>query len=140
MKPEDVARVQLRRIGVPQRRHYLRSSGRPLTISAVSHQYCDASGAEAGIRVEVRDYTGMRQIYMGMALAAAVSLSATEAMALSKKVEDACAGDYQTFCSQYLPRSTKLRRCFESNRKGLSKWCVRALVDAGEVPAKYLKK
>jgi hypothetical protein len=82
----------------------------------------------------------MRQVFLSLALAAVTSLSVTEAMAFSKKVEDACAGDYQTYCSQYLPRSAKLRRCFESNRKSLSKWCVRALVDAGQVPAKYLKK
>lgn len=82
----------------------------------------------------------MRKIFMGLALAAVMPLSVTEAMAFSKKVEDACAGDYQSYCSQYLPRSVQLRRCFESNRKGLSKWCVRALVDDGQVPARYLKK
>jgi hypothetical protein len=62
------------------------------------------------------------------------------AMAYSAKVRNACAGDYQNFCAQYAPNSTELRRCFESNRKGLTRTCVTALVDAGEVPARYRKK
>jgi hypothetical protein len=74
------------------------------------------------------------------ALIAAVGLLATPASAYSAKVRKACAGDYQNFCSQYAPDSTELRRCFESNRKGLTHICVSALVDAGEVPAKYLRK
>jgi hypothetical protein len=73
-------------------------------------------------------------------MAAFAALSATGAQAYSAKVKKACAGDYQTFCSQYIPESTEARRCFESNRKGLTRICISALVDAGEVPAKYLKK
>ena len=72
--------------------------------------------------------------------AALIALSATSAGALSKKVKNACAGDYQDYCSQYVPDSTQARRCFESNHKALSKPCIRALVDAGEVPSKYLRK
>lgn len=76
-----------------------------------------------------------------MAAAAALAVfSVSGAQAFSKKVNDACAGDYQDFCSQYVPESTQTRRCFESNAKALSKGCVRALVDAGMVPAKYLRK
>jgi hypothetical protein len=71
----------------------------------------------------------------GMAL-----LAGTPASAFTAKVKKACAGDYQSFCSQYPADSSELRRCFESNRKGLSHFCVTALIDAGEVPAKYLKK
>jgi hypothetical protein len=73
-------------------------------------------------------------------MAGAAIFISTAANAYSKKVKDACAGDYQNFCSLYAPDSTELRRCFESNRKGLSHICITALVDAGEVPAKYLKK
>lgn len=74
------------------------------------------------------------------AAACGAFILATPAMAYSAKVRNACAGDYQNFCAQYAPNSTELRRCFESNRKGLSRICVTALVDAGEVPAKYRKK
>ena len=76
---------------------------------------------------------------MSIAVLAGVALFASSvANAYSAKVKDACTGDYQNFCAQYLPDSTELRRCFESNRKGLSHICVTALIDAGEVPAKYL--
>ncbi|MEQ1718187.1 MAG: hypothetical protein ABL907_19775 [Hyphomicrobium sp.] len=71
---------------------------------------------------------------------AVMAMSATGAEAFSKKVKNACGLDYQDFCSQHLPDSNAARRCFESNRRSLSKGCVRALVDAGEVPAKYLKR
>ncbi len=86
----------------------------------------------------------MRQFKSTLALAALVavlaSLTGTSAGAFSPKVRKACAGDYQNFCAQYVPESVQVRRCFESNRKGLSQICIAALVDAGEVPARYLKK
>lgn len=62
------------------------------------------------------------------------------AFAFSDRVKKACAGDYQNYCSQYVPESSAARRCFESNRRSLTKPCVAALIDAGEVPAKYLRK
>jgi hypothetical protein len=77
---------------------------------------------------------------LSAALIAGAGLLVTPANAFSAKVRKACAGDYQNFCSQYEPESTELRRCFESNRKGLTHTCVTALVDAGEVPARYLRK
>ncbi len=73
--------------------------------------------------------------------AAAVAFCAAgSANAYSKKVEKLCEADYNRFCVQYTPGSTEVRRCFESNRKQLSRKCINALVDAGEVPKKYLKK
>lgn len=77
---------------------------------------------------------------MAVAAAALASVAAGDAYAFSKRVKNACGFDYQDFCSQYDPNSSAVRRCFESNRKSLSKGCVRALVDAGEVPAKYIRK
>lgn len=65
---------------------------------------------------------------------------ASSAHALSKRVRNACGLDYQDFCAQYHPGSSAVRRCFESNRRSLSKGCIRALVDAGEVPRKYLRR
>jgi hypothetical protein len=76
---------------------------------------------------------------LSAALIASAGLLAVPASAYTAKVRKACAGDYQNFCAQYQPDSTELRRCFESNRKGLTSTCTRALVDAGEVPARYLK-
>ncbi|CAA2142130.1 hypothetical protein [Hyphomicrobium sp. ghe19] len=78
---------------------------------------------------------------MSVVLAAGTALFAgVAAAAYTAKVRQACAGDYQNFCAQYSPESVELRRCIESNRKGLTHNCVTALIDAGEVPAKYLKK
>jgi hypothetical protein len=73
-------------------------------------------------------------------MAGSALFASTAADAYSSKVKDACAGDYQNFCARYMPDSTELRRCFESNRKGLSRICISALINAGEVPARYLKK
>jgi hypothetical protein len=86
----------------------------------------------------------MRTMKMMLILAAlplvAMALSTTGAEAFSKKVRRACGLDYQDFCSMHDPASSAARRCFESNRRSLSKGCIRALVDAGEVPAKYLRR
>lgn len=71
---------------------------------------------------------------------AALAVSVTGAQALPKKVKDMCGLDYQDFCSQYHPDSAAARSCFESNRRSLTKDCVRALIDAGMVPARYLRK
>lgn len=73
-------------------------------------------------------------------VAIATIAGAGHASAYSDRIRKACAGDYQNFCSQYVPESTQARRCFESNGKSLSRPCVKALVDAGQVPAKYLKR
>jgi hypothetical protein len=64
----------------------------------------------------------------------------TAADAYSRKVRNACSSDYASLCSQYKQGSSQLRRCFESNRKVLSQECISALVDAGEVPARYLRR
>ena len=77
---------------------------------------------------------------IAVAAAALAAFTATAALAVNKKVRRECEGDYDQFCSQYAPESAETSRCFESNRKNLSRPCIRALVDAGEVPARYLKK
>lgn len=62
------------------------------------------------------------------------------AHAYSKRVNRACEHDYYQFCSAYQVPSTALRRCMEASRHTLSRPCINALVAAGEVPRKYLKK
>ena len=71
---------------------------------------------------------------------AAVTLVGTSAYAYSEKVKQACSADYGSLCAKYKEGSSELRRCFESNRRVLSVDRVQALVNAGEVPAKYLKQ
>jgi hypothetical protein len=72
--------------------------------------------------------------------ATALALIGTPTLAFSEKVKDACSADYGSLCAKYKQGSSELRRCFESNRRVLSTECVQALVDAGEVPARYLKE
>lgn len=73
-------------------------------------------------------------------VASALALMCTPVLAYSQKVKDACSADYGSLCAKYKQGSSELRRCFESNRRILSTECVQALVDAGEVPARYLKE
>ena len=70
---------------------------------------------------------------------AALFLSiATTAEAYNDQVTRTCTDDYLAYCKQHHPDSTETRYCMEAHRKELSKQCVQALIDAGEVPRKYL--
>ena len=65
------------------------------------------------------------------------ALAASTAQAYGDRVQSACKGDYLSYCSEHPVGSTGLRRCMEANGKGLSRSCINALVDAGEIPKKY---
>jgi hypothetical protein len=71
---------------------------------------------------------------------AALASAGTPAHAYSEKVKQACSSDYGSLCAKYKQGSSELRRCFESNRRVLSTDCIQALVNAGEVPARYLRQ
>jgi len=75
-------------------------------------------------------------------VAAMLAMLTVEAAAYSKKVENACRADYNTHCPAYKVGSAALRNCIElaGKRGNLSKGCFDALVDAGLVPRKYLKR
>ena len=51
----------------------------------------------------------------------------------SKAVQKACANDYHRHCHQYGIETEALRLCMDKAGQALSKTCVNALVDAGEV-------
>ena len=81
------------------------------------------------------------KIVQTIAISAAVlTFAATSADAYSQKVKNACSSDFSSLCGKYKQGSSELRRCFESNRRVLSRDCVEALVNAGEVPARYLRQ
>lgn len=65
-----------------------------------------------------------------------------DAQRYSKRVESACKGDYDRHCPHYKARTPALHSCMQlAGRRGnLSPRCFNALVDAGMVPKKYLKK
>ena len=60
--------------------------------------------------------------------------------AYSPRVENACRDDYFRFCPAYPVGSASLRLCMESKAKQISNSCVRALIDAGEVDRRRLKR
>jgi hypothetical protein len=51
----------------------------------------------------------------------------------SKAVQKSCAADYRKFCGDYGLESAALRVCMDKAGKGLSKSCVKALIQSGEV-------
>lgn len=71
----------------------------------------------------------------------AVALPTSDASAkkVTDRVKVACSGDYKRFCKRYKVGTTKLRQCMRSNGKRLSRVCVEALVDAGEVSRRVLR-
>lgn len=74
------------------------------------------------------------------ALAIVGSALTSPASAYSDRVQNNCKGDYLTFCSAHAIGSTGMRQCMEANGKNLSPKCVSALVDAGQIPKKYVRK
>jgi hypothetical protein len=72
--------------------------------------------------------------------AAALVFSAGEASAYSKRVIGACKADYKTFCPSYKEGTTALRDCMRANGGAISKRCIDALVDAGEVSRAEVRK
>ena len=59
--------------------------------------------------------------------------SATAQHTYSKAVQKACANDYRSHCGQYSIETDALRLCMDKAGQALSRTCVDALVDAGEV-------
>ncbi len=54
-------------------------------------------------------------------------------VAASLAVELACASDYYSYCSQYDSEGPEVRKCMRVNGLKLSRFCVKALVAAGEM-------
>lgn len=68
------------------------------------------------------------------ALAAAVTvLSVAEASAVSARVKVACSSDYFAYCSMHKVGTPGVRQCMRAAGPKLSKRCLNALVNEGEV-------
>lgn len=76
------------------------------------------------------------------ALVAAVAIVAQSATAsaVSSSVRRACMGDYFAYCSSHAVGSQSLRQCMRDAGPRLSKSCVNALVEAGEVSQKEVSR
>jgi hypothetical protein len=58
---------------------------------------------------------------------------AAHADSYSKAVQKSCAADYRKYCGEYGLESAALRVCMDKAGKSLSKGCVKALIQSGEV-------
>ncbi len=64
---------------------------------------------------------------------AVLLLGADANAAVTQKVKSACKNDYFAHCSQHAVGSSALRTCMRDAQDSLSKPCLQALVDDGEV-------
>lgn len=76
----------------------------------------------------------------GVALTGGAWGGSHSAYAYDENVTRYCVDDYLAYCKQHAPEGSEVRYCMEAHRNQLSKQCIKALVDAGEVPKKYLIK
>jgi hypothetical protein len=75
-----------------------------------------------------------KKVLSTIVLAAALTaLSYPAAATISSVVKGACKTDYKKFCSVYAINDPGLRKCMDQAGRSLSKKCVVALVDSGEV-------
>jgi hypothetical protein len=73
------------------------------------------------------------KLSVALAVFGVVSAGASSAFATSLKVQMACANDYFAHCSAFSPSSPQVRSCMRAVGARLSKPCISALIDAGEV-------
>jgi len=73
----------------------------------------------------------------------AISCFACETQAapdITQAVSTECRWDYHNFCSEYGIGSPLLNYCFRNNGAKLSKACVGALIQAGDVSKSYVQQ
>jgi hypothetical protein len=78
-----------------------------------------------------------------MILLTALLFLPNDAMAVSKKLETACASDYAAYCSPYkvtTPPSASLTACMRSHRHQLLDKCIRALGNSGLVTRRDIEE
>ena len=59
--------------------------------------------------------------------------AAAEQSRYSKALQQACMADYKKLCGEYGIETSALRTCMDKNGHNLTKTCLNALIDAGEV-------
>ena len=67
-------------------------------------------------------------------------LLALPAKAASNRVERACSSDVRRLCPKDKKDSPSLRYCMEAKGRSLSRNCVRALEDSGDIPRGFFDK
>lgn len=79
------------------------------------------------------------KIFLVLSVVCGLVASVQGAQAYSERVKTACKADYKSFCSAYPIESRDMRRCIEANGNALSRRCVNAMVDDGDIPSRYRK-
>ena len=77
--------------------------------------------------------TALRHGLVAVLAAAAWLLPVTQASAVSAKVKVACTSDYFAYCSMHKVGTPGVRQCMRAAGPKLSKRCLNALIDDGEV-------
>jgi len=75
----------------------------------------------------------MRALPVLAFIAALLTMAVPSAAQYSEVVKGACRNDYKRFCSVYALDDPGLRKCMDKAGPSLSKRCVAALVNAGQV-------
>lgn len=81
-----------------------------------------------------------RTVYSFGVAATFAMLAVMPAQAASGRVERACAGDVRRLCPKDKKDSPSLRYCMEAKGRSLSRNCIRALEDSGDIPRGYFDK
>lgn len=68
-----------------------------------------------------------------VAIAASILVLAPAMAAITERVKQDCRVDYQRYCNAYAVGSEALRACMSRSIKKVSRVCVSALIDAGEM-------
>lgn len=71
---------------------------------------------------------------------AVMLFSSSASAAVTQRVKTACKNDYFAYCSAHAVGSTALRTCMRDAQDSLSKTCLQALVDDGEVSQKDIHR
>lgn len=76
------------------------------------------------------------KVYAAQLLIASVAVCfalPAQSAPISKQLQQACNADYKRHCDEYGLETSALRVCMDRAGHQLSKGCVRALINAGEV-------
>jgi hypothetical protein len=78
----------------------------------------------------------MREMLALVAVVLSVAFAfeaAAEQSRYGKALQQACMADYKKLCGEYGIETAALRLCMDKNGHSLTKTCLNALIDAGEV-------
>ena len=73
------------------------------------------------------------RLFAKVVLGAMLAALASSAMAYSGAVKGACRADYKRFCAAHALDDPGLRRCMDRAGSSLSRSCVVALINSGQV-------